>query len=217
MPQVYFQIALEVAVSDGASKIYTRGGDKGKTSLIGGARVSKASSRLDAYGTIDELNSVVGLLRADAKADLSAQPAEFARLDAELLLLQHHLFDVGSQLACEDEKIRAGLPAVGATQIAELERSMDAFSAQLKPLKHFVLPGGARSSSTAHIARTVCRRAERLCVALEEAADPLAVQFLNRLSDYLFVLARHLNRLLAIEEPIWQGQSRSKSPGNSKE
>jgi cob(I)alamin adenosyltransferase len=193
-----------MAANESAAKIYTKGGDKGKTSLIGGSRVSKSHIRLDAYGTIDELNSVLGLLICDITTDLGAGHASEAQaLIAQLSRIQSELFDAGSQLACEDAKLRAQLPGI------------DEFSSKLKPLKHFVLPGGARSSSVAHIARTICRRAERFCVHLSEIGqeagnieiDNVIIRYVNRLSDYLFVLARHLNRALSIEEPIWMGKS----------
>lgn len=206
---------------DGASKIYTRGGDKGKTSLIGGTRVSKSNHRLDAYGTIDELNSVLGLLIRDVKDDLRSQGQEAEPIAATLAWVQSDLFNIGSQLACEDAKLRATLPSIDDAAISALENAMDEMSLKLKPLKHFVLPGGSRSAAVAHVARTVCRRSERLIVALAEASgsgsaedvaqeaaevDPRLVTFINRLSDYLFVLARRLNSLLSIDEPIWSGK-----------
>jgi cob(I)alamin adenosyltransferase len=205
-----------MAANESAAKIYTKGGDKGKTSLIGGSRVSKSHIRLDAYGTIDELNSVLGLLICDITTDLGAGHASEAQaLIAQLSRIQSELFDAGSQLACEDAKLRAQLPGIDDAAVLNLENAMDEFSSKLKPLKHFVLPGGARSSSVAHIARTICRRAERFCVHLSEIGqeagnieiDNVIIRYVNRLSDYLFVLARHLNRALSIEEPIWMGKS----------
>jgi len=202
-------------MGDGAMKIYTKGGDKGKTSLIGGKRVSKAHARLDAYGTIDELNSVVGLLAHEINADLTKSGCEkdSPELLKELALIQSDLFDMGSHLACEDATMRSQLPTLDPSRVTSLEKAMDAFSAELKPLKHFVLPGGARSACVAHMARTICRRAERLIVRLEEtepdSVESINVQYLNRLSDYFFVLARHLNRLMNVEEPIWLGKDRS--------
>lgn len=200
-------------MESGSPKIYTRTGDKGKTSLIGGARVSKSNARLEAYGTVDELNSLLGLLAHDLHAELVSRGDQLGReataLVAELAIVQSDLFDLGSQLATEDAQLRAKLPTISSERVTELEKRMDEFSASLKPLKNFILPGGSRAAAVAHVARTVCRRAERLCVALletEETAndvDPNLVQYLNRLSDYLFVLARHANRLLGIEEPLW--------------
>jgi cob(I)alamin adenosyltransferase len=200
--------------STGAAKIYTKAGDKGQTGLIGGARVSKAEIRLDAYGTVDELNSLLGLLHAEVTADLAIpQPREAESIAGVLNIIQHDLFAVGSQLACESAEMRSSLVNVNDEQVQILERAMDAYSVDLSELKHFILPGGSRSASTAHVARTVCRRAERLCVRLAESGgaetsevDTVVIRYLNRLSDYLFVLARHLNRLLGIDEPIWQSK-----------
>jgi cob(I)alamin adenosyltransferase len=224
--------------TDRAPKIYTRTGDKGKTSLIGGTRVSKSNLRLDAYGTIDELNSVIGVLQHDIKTEFAGRK-ESGELAQVLSAIQNELFDVGSQLACEDVALRKKLPSVGPERITELELLMDRFTLELKPLKNFILPGGSRSAGFAHIARTVCRRAERLCVALQELGveaspdaesgsgsgsgsgsasgsgsgdpghtevDAIVVQFINRLSDFLFVLARYLNHLLGVDEPIWKAK-----------
>ena len=199
--------------SKAAKKIYTRTGDKGKTSLIGGARVSKSHRRLDAYGTVDELNSWIGVLQTEI-AMVFIDPVRFgsavAMLGQRMTLIQNDLFNVGSQLACEDGAMRAKLPQVGDKQIKELEDWMDEFSQDLKPLKNFILPGGTRGAAFAHLCRTVCRRAERLSVALSETGDgevdPVLIQYLNRLSDFFFVLARHLNRLLWLEEPIWEAR-----------
>ncbi len=192
----------------GASKIYTKGGDKGKTSLIGGTRVSKAHLRLEAYGTLDELNSLLGVV----VAELHAAPLVGSEsLLSQLFTLQNDLFNVGSQLACEDESMRGQLPGVSEEDIKLLEKWMDEFSAELQPLKNFILPGGAKASAQMHIARTVCRRAERLIVSLDETVehastpvvDPVVISFVNRLSDYLFVAARFINHLAKIDEPIW--------------
>lgn len=187
-----------------APKVYTRVGDKGQTSLIGGTKVSKGHLRLDAYGTVDELNSVIGMLVCELGLELSgSEKSEVVQLLAHI---QAELFDVGSRLACEDEKLLEKLPSVNEGRIGELEVAMDKYSENLKPLRNFVLPGGSRAAAHAHLARTVCRRAERLCVALSESAavEPVVIRYLNRLSDYFFVLARHCNRLGGIEEPIWQ-------------
>lgn len=201
-----------MANDERSPKIYTRTGDKGKTSLIGGARVSKSHLRLDAYGTVDELNSVIGVLMRDLITDLSqAPPGEADVIHEFLTRVQNDLFNIGSQLACEDDTFRSQLPGVTPEQIEEFEKEMDRYSAVLKPLRNFILPGGARSAGMAHVARTVCRRTERLCVALSETliernegeVDPLVIKYINRLSDYLFVLARYLNHLLQIDEPIW--------------
>jgi len=192
--------------SDGAAKIYTKGGDQGKTSLIGGTRVSKSHLRLDCYGTLDELNSVIGLLECEIKTDLKTETALLPSLLAILAQIQNDLFNIGSQLACEDAQLRSTLPTITAERSSALEQAMDSYSSNLKPLKNFILPGGSRAASVAHLARTICRRAERVLVLLFEQGnefDPSVIQYVNRLSDYFFVLARFLNHHLGIEEPIW--------------
>jgi cob(I)alamin adenosyltransferase len=200
------------ATDQGAARIYTKGGDKGKTSLVGGTRVSKADLRLDAYGSIDEFNSSLGLAVALFLREASAAPGGApARAVAEKIrawagTAQSRLFDVGSQLACEDNDLRSNLPAIAESSIAELEAQMDEMSKSLKPLKNFIMPSGAPSAAAAHVARTVCRRAERLCARLAETApvDPLLFQFINRCSDWCFVLARFMNAAFAQEEHIWK-------------
>jgi cob(I)alamin adenosyltransferase len=185
-----------------STKVYTRTGDQGKTSLIGGTRVSKAHLRLETYGTIDELNSVIGLVIATMTA-----PEPRYSLQGFLQRVQSDLFDIGSHLACEDESLRAKLPMIHEDHIGELEAKMDEFSESLPALKNFVLPGGSVAASHAHVARTVCRRAERLCVALSETpeghVEPLVIRYLNRLSDFLFVLARTLNWDSKTDEILW--------------
>jgi cob(I)alamin adenosyltransferase len=195
---------MEMANSEKAPKVYTRVGDKGQTSLIGGTRVSKGHLRLDAYGTVDELNSVIGMIVCELAVEVSGE--EKTAITGLLAHIQAELFDVGSRLACEDEKLLEKLPSVDEARIVELERAMDAYSENLKPLRNFILPGGSRAAAHAHLARTVCRRAERLSVQLSETAsvEPIVIRYLNRLSDYFFVLARHFNRLGGINEPIWQ-------------
>lgn len=185
-----------------AAKVYTRGGDKGQTSLVGGKRVQKSDIRLDAYGTIDELNSIIGLLLCEVDAELKAEAKNIRPLLSEI---QHELFNVGSRLACEDEALLAKMPVVSEKRITDLEEKMDEYSRELKPLTHFILPGGARSAAVAHLARTVARRAERATATLSEShfVDGVVIRYLNRLSDYFFVLARHCNRLSKVEEPIW--------------
>lgn len=206
-------------MSNDSTKIYTRTGDKGKTSLIGGLRVSKSDLRLEAYGTIDELNSVIGLMIAQMRDDLCLPSASAGEppvplphdLDLFLRSVQNELFNVGSQLACEDEKIRAKLPGVHEAAITAFENKIDELGLSLEPLKNFILPGGCKSSGFAHVARTVCRRAERACVALLEsdgaAAEEIVVRYVNRLSDFLFTLARFCNASLKIEEPIWTART----------
>jgi cob(I)alamin adenosyltransferase len=188
----------------GSSKIYTRTGDQGKTSLIGGTRVSKAHLRLETYGTIDELNSDIGLVIATL-----AEPEPRRNLLPFLERVQSDLFDLGSHLACEDKALREKLPAIHEQHVTELELKMDELSASLPELKNFILPGGCLAASHAHVARTVCRRAERFCVALSESqtdgsdVEPLIIRYLNRLSDFLFVLARWLNWNSQTPEVLW--------------
>lgn len=181
-------------------KIYTKTGDSGHTSLIGGARVSKAHLRIDTYGTVDELNSWLGLLRDQ---EVNAPRREW------LKEIQDRLFTIGANLATEPELVQTYLPDLHPHDIEALEKAMDDMDAQLPPLSHFVLPGGHQAVSFAHLARTVCRRAERLAVALaqHEPVSPLVVQYLNRLSDYLFVLSRLMALELGVEEVKWLPRS----------
>ena len=197
----------------GSSKVYTRTGDKGKTSLIGGTRVSKAHLRLETYGTVDELNSVIGVVIAELSGEAES-------LTPFLQRIQSDLFEIGSHLACEDKNLRERLPLVHEDHIAELESKMDEFSRQLPELKNFILPGGSRASAQAHMARTICRRAERLCVSMNDAAsssgietvpaEPVIIRYINRLSDFMFVLARHLNRLSGAPEILWSPRTQAK-------
>ncbi len=177
-------------------KIYTRTGDKGKTSLIGGKRVSKTHQRLEAYGTIDELNAHIGLLLAQLPADESER--------ATLLQVQNILFVVGAQLATPPEV--TGTLAVSAEMLSTLEEAIDRIEAALPSLKAFVLPGGTQAASQCHVCRTVCRRAERRVLALASRATIPSelTSYLNRLSDYLFVLSRKINNEQGVQEIFWQ-------------
>jgi len=179
-------------------KIYTRKGDDGTTQLIGGTRVPKHHVRIEAYGTVDELNSVLGLL-----ADYFTMEAGVQHLIKDI---QDRLFTLGSSLACDPEGARMVLPDITPEDITVLEKEIDRMEAVLPALKNFVLPGGNVANSTAHIARCVCRRAERLATHLNELepVNPLILQYLNRLSDYLFVVARYAAHLSHAEEIIWQ-------------
>jgi cob(I)alamin adenosyltransferase len=180
-------------------KIYTRGGDRGETGLIGGARVSKSTLRVIAYGEVDELNAVLGTVLAELSSP------EHRRALAEV---QRTLFELGAELATPPEGERArGIPPVQAERITGLESAIDALVKRLPPLRHFILPGGARAAAGLHLARTVCRRAERAVVGLadREPVRPQVLAYLNRLSDYLFVLARAVNADAGVEEPIWRG------------
>ena len=178
-------------------KIYTKTGDKGTTSLFGGKRVSKAHLRIETYGTVDELNSFLGLVRD--------QEVNLKRKD-ELIEIQDRLFTVGSILATEPGNVKVKTPILKEEDISFLEARIDAMEAELPPLRSFVLPGGHPSVSYCHVTRTVCRRAERICIALseQEAIDPLIIKYLNRLSDYLFVLSRKVAHELSAEETPWK-------------
>ena len=178
-------------------KIYTKTGDSGTTSLLGGARVSKAHIRIDAYGTIDELNSYIGLLNDQ---EVNAPRYDF------LKEVQDRLFTVGSHLATEPGKDKVIKPDLFESDIEALERAIDEMDAELPALTSFILPGGHQSVSFAHLARTVCRRAERISIALNdhEEIDPLIIRYLNRLSDYLFVIGRKMALELKTEEVKWE-------------
>lgn len=186
------------------SKIYTKVGDKGTTMLASGAKVSKSSARIEAYGTIDELNSVVGMLRDTLMSD----PAQnFADLVTKLHTIQNELFDVGGELSTPIEILNIDKQQViKNSQIKRLEDEMDQANEHLKPLENFVLPGGHFANSTAHLARTVCRRAERRVIALAEQETVRAEVriYLNRLSDWLFVMCREISHRLGIAEVLWQ-------------
>jgi cob(I)alamin adenosyltransferase len=176
-------------------KIYTKTGDQGETSLIGGTRVPKYHLRIETYGTIDELNSWIGLIRDQMTDNSQVQ---------ELLYIQDRLFTIGSLLAADPEKSKMKLPTLSIEDCEILEKTMDVMDEKLEPLKSFVLPGGHTLVSQIHIARCVCRRAERLIVHLQKEAetDPIIAIYLNRLSDYLFMLSRlTAKNLNAVESP----------------
>ena len=180
-------------------KIYTRTGDEGETGLFGGGRVSKSDPRVAAYGDVDELNSSIGVARAAAPSEL---------FDAELERIQRDLFSIGGHLATPDpEKVRAALARaeLSPARVAEFERAMDAADAGLPPLRAFILPAGSPKAAALHLARTVCRRAERSVVALALAQDvpELFLVYLNRLSDYLFTLARQANQDAGRGDVTW--------------
>ncbi|SOC78598.1 cob(I)alamin adenosyltransferase [Salinimicrobium sediminis] len=190
-------------------KIYTKTGDKGTTALFGGTRVSKHHIRIESYGTVDELNSHLGMLR-DQQIDEHSHEI--------LLRIQDRLFTIGSTLATDPEKAvlksgkqRLEIPKVSIEDIELLEQEMDKMNEELPPMTHFVLPGGHQTVSVCHIARCVCRRAERLATALYEIEpfEDTVLQYLNRLSDYLFVLARKLSQDLQANEIQWIPQKES--------
>jgi len=178
-------------------KIYTKTGDIGETSLFGGKRVLKSELRIDAYGTVDELNSWVGLLR-----DVQTEPG----MKDLLKEVQDRLFTLGSELAADPDKKKLKVPDLHEGDVELLEKAIDKMDERLEPLRNFILPGGHINVSYCHIARTVCRRAERLTVALHHITPvpPLSIKYLNRLSDFLFTLSRKMAKDLGAEEVIWQ-------------
>lgn len=177
-------------------KIYTRTGDKGQTSLFGGARVPKNDPNVEAYGTVDELSSTLGVARA-------VWPN--APIDAQLHQVQMDLFEIGAHLASPGT---SRFPGVDPARIAELETGIDQMESELAPLKTFILPGGSPAAAHLHVSRTVCRRAERLVVALHEQDEAGVITYLNRLSDYLFVAARFANKRQGIEDVPWKPSPR---------
>lgn len=190
-------------------KIYTKTGDKGETSLYGGTRVSKAAARVESYGTLDELNAFIGL----AKAEISNE-----KVLSQLQKIQFDLFTVGSEAATPTDKMllangksRLDL-LISEEEITELELWMDDFDAELEPLKFFILPSGGKAAATIHVCRTVCRRAERSMVFLSETEEvrPELIKYLNRLSDYLFVLARYISKISGEKEDFWNPSERAK-------
>ena len=188
-------------------KIYTKTGDKGETSLYGGTRVSKAAARVESYGTLDELNAFIGL----AKAEISDE-----KVLNQLQKIQFDLFTVGSEAATPTDKMllangknRLDL-MISEKEITELEIWMDDFDAELEPLKFFILPSGGKAAATVHVCRTVCRRAERAMVFLNETEEvrPELIKYLNRLSDYLFILARYISKISGEKEDYWNPSER---------
>lgn len=182
-------------------KIYTKTGDKGQTSLLGGKRVSKADLRIEAYGTVDELNTHVGLLRDFIEED------EVKRILSEI---QDRLFTIGSELAADPDKDKkAPVPDLFETDIELLEKEIDRMESGLPALRHFILPGGSPAISFAHLARVVCRRAERNCIRLnneEDNVSDLIIKYLNRLSDYFFMVARYVGHNAGIPEIAWRAR-----------
>jgi cob(I)alamin adenosyltransferase len=180
-------------------KIYTKTGDKGTTSLIGGTKILKSDLRIEAYGTVDELNSYIGLCR-DILEDNDVKKI--------LLEVQDRLFTIGSSLACDPEKeTKLKIPDLHEPDVELLEKEIDRMNELIPPMKSFVLPGGHHSVSTIHITRCVCRRAERCCVRLEERnpdSEDIIIKYLNRLSDYLFILSRFIAHQLKVEEIPWK-------------
>ncbi len=182
------------------NRVYTKVGDDGKTALIGGQRVSKANARIDCYGTIDELNATLGLVRTALAASAANE-----RLLPRIARIQNELFNLGAQLATPDAERRAKSPKVSAGDVGVLENEMDELNDELPELTSFILPGGGTVSAHLHLARTVCRRAERNTVALaaEAEVDVIAIHYLNRLSDALFVFGRWASMSDGKAEPLW--------------
>jgi len=184
-----------------SSKIYTKTGDKGTTSLIGGTKVPKSHLRIEAYGTVDELNSFIGLV-SDHQTDLHTKKI--------LNEIQDRLFTIGSSLACDpDKEPKLKIPDLNDSDVEFLEKEMDRMNESLPPMKSFILPVGHVAVSTTHIARTVCRRAERNCVNMQQQKmeiESLVIKYLNRLSDYLFVLARYTAHQLHVPEIPWKAR-----------
>jgi cob(I)alamin adenosyltransferase len=182
-------------------KIYTKTGDDGTTSLLGGKRVSKADLRIETYGTVDELNAYIGLLRD--------QQVNQHRI-TDLLAIQDKLFTIGARLSADDGSKTLKLPELGDDDVHFLEQAIDTLEQTLPTMRNFILPGGHQSVSFCHVARTVCRRAERLAIALRQVSSvgPVIVHYLNRLSDYLFVLSRKMAQELHAEEMPWTPRNR---------
>jgi len=191
------------------TKIYTKVGDRGQTTLAGGSKVAKDSLRIETYGTVDELNSFLALLR-DTLNEVDSQG--FADLTTQIAQVQNEMHDLGGELSTPAEILDTSRQqVVTAAQVSRLESEMDAYNDQLPPLANFVLPGGHRANALAHVCRTVCRRAERLVVALarEEKVREEPRIYLNRLSDWLFIASREISRRLGVPEVLWRQAGKS--------
>jgi len=187
------------------SKVYTRTGDAGKTRLAGGQEVWKDSLRVTVYGTVDELNSIIGLVRV-FNSDMIGQQPKAAQLEQSLRWIQNKLFDLGGLLATVPGDTFNNMPSITAEHVRRVEKWIDECQQELEPLREFILPGGGKVSGFLHQSRTICRRAERLCVTLarEESVDENLVKFLNRLSDALFVWARWVAKTQGEPEFLWE-------------
>ncbi len=182
------------------SRIYTKTGDQGETGLVGGQRVAKDAQRIEVFGTVDELNSFVGLAR------ISARESGLNELESIFERIQHELFNLGSVLATLPQDLHPNQPRITKETIDQLEREIDQYNTTLPALRSFVLPGGSRICAELHVCRTVCRRAERTLVTMKHAEEiPIeAMLYLNRLSDAMFVWSRWVNQALGVEEALWQ-------------
>ena len=187
------------------NRVYTRQGDTGETALVGGQRVPKDGTRIEAYGTVDELNSFLGIARATV-TPLAVDEPRLAVLAAILLRVQHELFNLGSILATLPEDVHPRQPRVTDAEIAQLEAEMDLMNEDMPALRSFVLPGASRLDAELHIGRTVCRRAERIVVTLSraESVPPETIRYLNRLSDALFVWSRWAGHISGVHETLWE-------------
>jgi cob(I)alamin adenosyltransferase len=186
------------------NRIYTKAGDGGQTRLVGGQKVAKDSLRIESYGTVDELSCCIGLART--ALELPDAPADAAVLAAVLRRIQNELFNLGSDLATLPEDRHPQQPVIEERHVTALEREIDDWNQHLPELRSFILPGGGWVATYLHLARTVCRRAERMVVRLRaaEAIGPQVIPYLNRLSDALFVMSRHASRIYAQPEPLWE-------------
>ncbi len=191
------------------TRIYTRTGDDGTTGLVGGERVAKTDLRIEAYGTLDELSSVIGVSRAALRNQMPDEPRA-RELDAWLAWTQDILFNLGAELATPVAKRWEGMPLAGDAEARALERAIDRAQQDLEPLANFIHPGGSMPGATLHVARTICRRAERIIVALRDEEPEIsaeAVRYVNRLSDALFVWARWINAAAGVPEHLWNAKT----------
>lgn len=189
------------------NRIYTKAGDKGATRLVGGQKVSKDDARIEAFGTIDELSACLGLVRTELLR--AGAPEGAAAIAVMLKRVQNELFNLGSDLATRMEDRHPKQPIIESRHVEALERELDGWNENLPELRSFILPGGGLAASYLHLARTVCRRAERRVVTLaaQEAISEQALPYINRLSDALFVLGRHVARLYGESEPLWEPET----------
>jgi cob(I)alamin adenosyltransferase len=199
------------------NRVYTRRGDRGETGLVGGQRVPKDNLRIEAYGTVDELNAFVGAARESAEEAIKGGCTALQSLAGILLRVQHELFNLGSILATLPEDVHPKQARITDAEIARLETEMDQMNEPLSPLRSFVLPGGSRLNTDLHICRTVCRRAERIAVALarQESIPEEAVRYLNRLSDALFVWSRWAGHAAGVPETLWEPNRSSSGLGEA--
>ncbi len=197
-----FEVKTHIMTKEKSYKIYTRQGDKGMTSLLGGRRVAKYDDKIEAYGSMDELNAFIGVLR-----DQDGVPRDVQQL---LTVIQQNIFTAEAHIAADSEELTKDLPGLQPEDVTILEKAIDQMNRELDPLENFILPGGHPAVSFAHVARTVCRRTERetLKVNCKQPVDPNIITYLNRLSDYFFVLGRHFSRLLDTEETKWISQKK---------